>query len=905
VFTDLLMRARALFKRTAVEREIDEELRFHFDRQVEAFQRSGLDRAEALRRARLEFGGIDQVKEEYRDALGIRMLDQLQRDLRLASRSLRATPIVTVVAILSIALGIGANTAIFSVVNSLLLKPLPVDDPSRLVLVTDSVPTRLRAWTSLYWDQIRQRPQLFEHAAAWSFNRFNLATGGETRFIDGLWATGSFFETMGVGAVVGRTFSGVDDQRGGGPDGAVAVISYRMWQERFGGETGVVGRALTLDGVTFTIVGVTPPDFFGPDVGRAVDVIVPLATEPLIRGRDSALDSRGRNFLSVIARLKPGESIEQATIQLRNVQEDIRAATAEDVRGASPQVIERHRTETLTLLPAATGASNLRGRYQQPLIAILIVAALVLLMACVNVANLLLARSATRRHQLSVQLAIGASRWQIARQLVIESVLLSAAGAAAGMAIASWSSQALVAQISTSANAVFLDLSNDGRVLAFTLAVATAATILFGTAPAFRAFHVAPGDALKEQGRTAATPSRGPLGWLLVAQVALSVVLVAAAGLFVRSFISLSTRDLGFEPSRVLVVYVDPQRAAVDRSQTIPMYERIRDAVGALPNVAGAALSLTTPVGGGEFTPTVTVTGLPKREVRLDVFGNLISPGWFKTFGTPVVAGRDFTDRDRLGAPRVAVVNEAFVQQVLGGDNPLGRTIAVFAERPNAPPPMEIVGVVRDAVYSSVRNSAPPTWYAPLAQFDLPMFAPLLATTRLSVRAIRGSPAALASSVVAAIAAENSRVTLTFRPLVDQLRAARTQERLLASLAGMFGVLAMLLAGLGLYGVTAYAVSRRRGEIGIRMALGAGPQSVVRLVLGRVTLLVGLGVAIGSAVSLWAATLVGSLVYGVHPQDLATLLSAVLALSAIGAATAWLPARRAARIDPVAVLREG
>jgi predicted permease len=742
---------------------------------------------------------------------------------------------------------------------------------------------------------------LFGGAVAWSSTRFNLAAGGETQPVEGLWASGSFFETLGVPVVRGRTLTEADDQRGGGADGPVTVISYAFARTRFGGTAEAIGQTLRLDGVAFTIVGVTPPDFFGAEVGRTFDVIAPLRTEPLIRGRDSFLDAFSTSFLTVMARLRADQSLDAATAGLRRAQGQIRESTIGDLAARAPrQSVDRYLATPFTLVPAATGFSNLRGRYQRPLLILMIVVAVVLLVACVNIANLLLARATARAHELSLRVALGASRWRIVRQLLTESAMLSGMGAALGLSIAAWGSRLLVRQISTPASAVFLDLSVDGRVLAFTAGVAALTTLLFGTAPAFRACGAAPLDALKDQGRATSGTARGSLGSsLVVVQVGLSMVLVVAAGLFGRSFGALTGRAPGFDADRVLVATIDAQRTGLAESERRAVLEHARDAVRALPDVAEAALSLTTPFTN-EFTPPIAVAGATLFDVR--PFGNLISPGWFGTFGTPLLAGRDFTERDRAGQPRVAVVNDAFVRRYLNRGTALGTTIALYPNSNMALQPIQIVGVVGNAVYRSLRDPAPPTWYVPIAQFDLPEFT--WPTARLSVRSKAGSPVSLTRSVAGAIAAVNPRLALTFRPLAEQVNASLTQERLLARLAGLFGALALLLAGLGLYGVTSYAVSRRRAEIGIRMALGAAPGRVVRLVLARVTMLVAIGVVVGAGASLWASRFVAMLLYGLEPRDPLTLVGAAVVLATVGAAAGGLPAYRATRIDPAVVLRD-
>jgi len=836
----------------------------------------------------------------------VRFIDGAWRDVILASRTLTASPIVTLVAIASLALGIGANTAIFSVVNGLLLRTLPVKDPGRLVLITDSRTDHVRAWSYPVWSEIRQRPELFERAAAWSFTRFNLSAGGETEFIDGMWASGSFFETFGVPAQLGRAFSDRDDVRGGGADGPVAMISYGFWQRRFGGAPDIVGRPLSLDDIAFTIVGVTPPDFSGPEVGRMFDAIVPIGTEPLVRGPDSFLDDSGVTFLTMIARLAPNQSVEAATAGLRQVQPRIREATLGEVgRFGSREAIERYLTAPFALVPGATGfagARDLRAVYQRPLLVLMVVVALLLLIACVNVANLLAARAIARRHELSLRLALGASRSRLARQLFAESSLLYGMGAGLGLLIAVWASRALVGQLSTSAETVFLDASIDRRVLAFTVGITVLTTLLFGTAPAFRASGVAPMEVLKEQPRTVAGRSRLALpDGLLVAQVALSLVLVFAAGLFVRTFVSLSQRPLGFEPARVLVVNLDAQRASNDAAQRLALYERTREAVRALPGVADAALSLTSPLGPGQFTPVLEIHGVS--DTRGQVWANLISPGWLGTFGVPLVAGRDLSDRDRAGAPRVAIVNDAFARKFAPGKSPIGLTITLYPRTPRTLGPIEIVGVVGDAVYSSLRNPVPPTFYVPFAQFDY-LRELGIRSINLDVRSRDASPGSLTGSITSAVGKIDPQLSLTFRPLAAQVSDALTQERLSARLSACFGVLGLLLAGLGLYGVTTHSVTSRRSEIGIRIALGASATSVARLVLARAALLVGAGSILGAALSLGAAKFVTSLIYGLRSRDLITVIASAVVLTAVAACATWIPTRRALRTDPAAILRD-
>jgi putative ABC transport system permease protein len=829
-------------------------------------------------------------------------------DIRLAVRALLSTPIVSLVAVLSLAFGIGANTAIFSLVNSLLLRALPVVEPQRLVTMASPRAIELGntgGWSYPVWEQIRTRPELLDGAVAWGTRRFNLAQGGETQFIDGLSASGSYFRVLGVPALLGRMFTDADDARGGGPEGAVAVISYGFWQRRFGGVSDAIGRPLIIEGVPFTIVGITGPSFFGMTVGQTFDVAVPLGDESLFRGETNRLDSPNFYWLTIVGRLRSDQTIESAKTILQAVQPQIREATLPP--NAPQAYLDRYLTgrEGLSLVSTADNNSGLRRRYRRPLLTILVVVALVLVIACTNIANLLLARATARRHELSVRLALGAARWHLARQLLMESVLLAAAGTALSVLIASWGSRLLVRALSTQTNTVFLDLSLDWRVLLFSAGAMVLVAVLAGLGSALRTSAVGPMDALKEQSRGSLGDSRiSVASGLVAAQVALSVALVVAAGLFIRTFITLATRDLGFERDRVLLVNLNAQRASVAPPQRLPLFERARDAVGALPGVTDVALSVTTPAGGLGMLRNIAVSdGAEVAPTMLggiaNTSGNTISPLWFSTLGIPLIAGRDFVNSDRSGSPQVAIVNQALARTFLNGSNPLGHTIT------NTPPfgaPQEVVGVVGDAVYGSLREPAPPTVYTPLEQMPGP--PDQLATVSLAVRSSGGSPALLTKSVAAAIRSLDPGLVMTFRPLADQVNASLTQERVIAWLSGFFGALALLLAGLGLYGVTAYSVTRRRAEIGIRMALGAAPSHIVWLVLSRVSFLVGIGVTIGLVVSLWASQFVASLLYGLEPRNLATFFGAAVVLAAIGLVAGWLPAYRASRLDPAIVLRE-
>jgi putative ABC transport system permease protein len=826
-------------------------------------------------------------------------------DLRDAFRALRATPVVTAVAVLSLALGIGANTAIFSIVNAVMLRALPVQEPQRLVQVLAG--TTRTSWSNPLWEELRTREkQVFDGAFAYSTQRFNLAGGGEVQPANGIMASGGFFDVLGVPAILGRTFTRADDVRKG--EGVerrqVAVISYGFWQRHYSGSADMLGKSVLLDLVPFTIIGVTGPDFPGIDQGSAYDVAIPLAAEPLMRGpNESSMDRRTNWWMRVIARLKPGQTIDTATAALRGVQPQMRQATL-PLNDYRPQDLPRYLAEPFTLRPAANGTASLGRLYRQPLFVIMGVVALVLLIACANIANLLLARANGRRHELSVRVALGASRWRIARQLLTESLLLSAAGTVLGLVVAQWAARLLVFELSGESIARALDVGLDWRVMAFTVAVACATALLFGVVPALRATQVAPTDAMKQQGRSIVGEARFGVGSaLVVAQVALSLVLVVGAALFMRTFSSLAHVRLGFEPDPLLIVSVNAKRSTVEPQERGALYERLRAAAAGVPGVHSAALQSITPLTNSSWDSLIeNPEGMSLPESERSVYMNEVSAGFFATYGTPLVAGREFTAADGKSAPLVAVVNEAFVKKYIPNGSPIGRRFRNDPRPGSNPPYREIVGVVRDAVYDSLRTKIPPTAYVHALQSKEPG-----AGVTMAVRSAGGSPALLIRSVAAALTAVDGNVALTFKPYRDTVRAATAPERVVAMLSGFFGGLALLLAALGLYGVMSYAVSRRRTEIGIRMALGAAPSGAVRLVLTRVALLVGLGVAVGAGLSLWAARFVEAtgLLFGLPPRDPMTLVTAALLLGAIGALAGYLPARRASRIDPARVLREG
>jgi putative ABC transport system permease protein len=825
------------------------------------------------------------------------------QDLRLATRSLRATPVVTLVAILSLALGVGANTAIFSLVDRLVLRSLPVHEPARLALVTTTAQLSYKPnYSYAVFDAIAAHTELFDGVLAVGncCGESTLAVGETHEFVDRLFVSGSYFATLGVNAWLGRVLTTADDQIDGGPDGTAVVLSYSAWKRHFDGDAKAVGMHVLLDRVPVTIVGVLPPFFSGTEVGRTLDVFLP------IRGASVVLATTPfdpySNWLNLIVRLKPGQTVQSSGAALRGLQPEIRSTTR-----ARDEPPAEYLKEPLTLTPASGGTSggtsSLRERFERPLEAVFAVVLMVLLIAAANVANMQLARGTARRHELSVRLALGSSRWQLARLLLAESALLAAAGTAIGVVFAKWAGTLLVGQLSTSTRPISFDGAVDWRVLAFAGAVMIATAILFGVAPAIHVSRVAPIDALKDRGQHARAGGAGLSSVVVVAQVAVSLALVVAAGLFVRTFNHLTQAPLGFDRSDTLLVTI--RTPTVPGSERNALFHRLVKAVAAVPGVAFAGGSINAPLAGtlvGDFV--VSQPGTPPspgaEHVRQSDF---ITPGMFAAFGIAIDAGRDFDERDTPAAPKVMIVNEAFARRFSPGASLVGKplTLTFRAQGDYSLGTKTVVGVVGDSVFRSIRSPDEPTVYLALGQDTSPI---LTNNFYFGVRSTTVPPPQLMRGVSAAILGVNRDIVLKARPIGDEVRDAMAQDRIVAELSGFFGGLALLLAGLGLYGVASYAVTRRRAEIGIRMALGAAPGGVIRLVLSRVTLLVAVGVVVGAGIALWASKFATALLYGLEPRDPATLIGAAVTLAAVGGLAAWLPAYRASRIDPAEVLRE-
>ncbi len=822
------------------------------------------------------------------------LLDESWRDLRFAVRALRATPAVTTVVIVSLALGIGASTAIFSLVNGLLLRNLPVPEADRLV--TLGVGNTGQRFTYATFDEIRRHDHLFDGALAWAESALTIGEEAEPAYVQ--WVSGDFFDTLGLRAFVGRTFTPADDVAGAGPEGPVAVISHGLWQRRFDGASDAVGRSLLVEGVAVTVVGVAPPGFHGVLVGSAFDLLLPVRINDLIRPTTPRV--LHAPWLRILLRLRPGQSTGAATAALRAVQPQIQSRSRPPGPSGAAFLSEPFVVES-----AARGVSDLRRRYAAPLVTLLVVVSLVLLVACTNVANILLGRGAARRHALSLHVALGASRWRLVRRFLIESALLALLGAVLGIFFAGWAARAMVAQLPSGEVPIVLDLDVDLRVLAYTASVAVAAAIVAGLAPALWATTVHPLDALKAGGRSGGVGGRvHGFSALQVAQVAVSVLLLVAAGLFGRTFQQLTHAPLGFDDDRLLVATVrTPTTPPADQSE---VRHRLARAVASIPGVAAAGGSDQAPLYYTYPAFPLSLSGAsPLAAPEALTHMVPITPAWFEAYGMPMRAGRPIEERDGAGAQPVMVVNEEFVQRFVPGRSAVGQTLQMtftFPDGEFAFAPKAVVGIVGSAVHESIRGPVRPVVYVPMAQE--PLQSIFVAGIFIAVRSEDATPGSLSRSVAATLASVDSDVRVSFLTGTGIVGFALARDRLVARLAAFAGLLALLLTALGVGGVTAYHATRRRPELAVRVALGSTRARLLGLVLSRVLVRVVAGVVVGLAFAFWASRLAESMLFGIEPRDPVVFAGAAATITVVGLLAGWVPAYRASRLHPARALTE-
>ncbi|PYR92029.1 MAG: hypothetical protein DMF84_14715 [Acidobacteria bacterium] len=884
----LPLRLRSLFRSNSVDRELDDELQFHIERQIELNVARGMNPAEARHAAIRAMGGVEQQKEACRDQRRVQLGDNVIRDTGYGLRLLRRTPIFTAVAILSLALGIGANAAIFQLIDRIRLRSLAIANPHELAEVRANGPQAFGSYDGVnskatypLWELIHAHQTAFSAMFAWGDAEFLVGRGREARKARGLWVTGDFFPVLGIVPERGRLLGPDDDRRGCGAGSA--VVSHAFWQAYFGGRESVTGSTLTLLNQPFTIVGVTPASFTGLEVGQTFDIALPVCSASLW---DSRVDQRDRWWLTIMGRLKRDWTIARADQHLRTLSPGFLDATIPP--GYDAGLIDEYRRLRFGVFPAGRGVSRLREEHGTSLSLLLGLTGLVLLITCGNLATLMLARASAREREIAVRVAIGASRARLVSQTLIESLLVASAGAALAVPVALLSGRTLVAFLDTSTSPINLTLTMDWRLVTFVGAIATLAAVLFGLVPALRVSMVDPIAALRGASRGLTLDrhrARFQRG-LVVAQIAVSLVLIFSALLFMQTFRNLAAVDIGFEPDRAIAVYF------LDlASQNLPVEQK-----------AAFQEQLTGEIRSVPFR----VTGVAGDKRKASRFA-YVSPGYFDTLKVPIRSGRDFAALDNARSRRVMLVNESFVRSHLGGLSPLGATIRTIAEAGFPETTYEIIGVVGDTKYADLREedcwcdmaggSMAPIAYVPIAQNPSPYaWAPVIvrSSTRL---------AGIASAIGQRVARLNPAIVIQFVELKTEIRERLIRERMIAWIAAAFGILAMTLVAVGLYGIIAYLAVSRRNEIGIRLALGSTRAQIAGLVLRDHLWLMTTGVAIGLPLAVAAMRGARALLFGLTPTDVPTVVGASCLLASTGVVAAALPAWHAARIRPDVALR--
>jgi predicted permease len=912
------LRLRSLFRRRQADQELDDELRDHVERKTDAYVAKGMSPQEARRQAFLEMGGIERRKEECRDTRQVNWLQDLLQDLRFGLRMLRKSPGFAAVAILTLALGIGANTAIFTLVNAVMLQSLPVRNPSELYrlgndnfkcCVMSGLEGRYTLFSKALYDQLRDNTPEFSELTAFQARADAISlrrnsVQGDSRVGHAEYVSGNYFQTFGLSPVLGRLLSPADDTPAVPP---VAVMSHRAWHDFYGSDPAIIGSAFTVNTVSFTIVGVAPAGFYGDTLrSDPPDIWMPIATERLENKTVVKVNRPDVQWLFLIGRMKPGERVSQVQAHVTTeVQQWLSAQTflnAEDRRDISKQIV--------ILESAAGGVDSLRESYQNGLLVLTITSGMVLLIACANVASLLLARAMSSRLQTAVRIALGATRGRLVRQMVTEGVLLALFGGAAGLLLAFGGTRALLVVAFRGAYYVPIGASPSLPILGFTLAISVLTGVVFATAPAWISSQTIPNDALRN---ARSTRDRSPFARksLVVLQTALSLALLAGAGLLVETLNNLEHQKWGFVTNGRLIVRVDLSLAGYTADRLPQLYSQIEQRFEALPGVLSASYSTESPMDGWNSGTWITVAGNSEFNAGVAETPSLlrVGPHYFQTVGTRLLRGRLINERDTANSRFVAVVNETFAREFLPKQDPLGTAFGILGDASHSHD-FEIVGVVEDAKYQNARQPAYATYFVPF--FQDPIYQDASTTSdMISFDFIKyieldvaGDPNRMQSAVREVLAnIDPNLMPLKILSLADQVSLNFNEEHLVERLAVFYGLLALALATIGLYGVIAYMVVRRTNEMGVRMALGAQPWDIFRAVMREGGLLTLIGIAIGLGMAVSLARLMSTLLYGLALTDLWIFAAAAAILAVAGFAASYIPARRTMRVDPMVALR--
>lgn len=894
---------RRLLSRRRVEEDLEEEIQSHFETLIERRTARGESIEEARRAVRVEFDSGEQVKEKVRDARLGALLETTLRDIQYGSRALRKSPVFTLIAVLTLALGIGANTAIFSLLNAVLLRDLPVRSPEQLVLFgpgawvgsIDTFPNgSWQLFSYPFFREFREKSQVFSGIAAIDSILFEpharIAGGGTMEKVQVELVSGSYFHALGVGPALGRVLSGEDDRIPGGHP--VAVASYSWWNRRFSRNPRVLGTNLTINSTVYTVVGVAPREFFGITVGQSPDLWIPLAMEKQVSPGWNGFEDKWFQSLYIVGRRKPGTGIGQAGANTNLLFKQI----LREYAGSKPTAkdLESIRRARIDLTPASAGLARLRRQFSVSLWILMAVVALVLLIACANVANLLLARAAGRRREFAVRMSIGATRGRMIRQLLVESGLLGMAGGILGVMFSWGASRSLLQIVSPNSEALPIDVAPDARILGFTLAVAMFTVLLSGLAPAFQATGLKLASCLREGRGLVGGGCRNLLSrGIVVGQVSLSLMLLVGASLFLRSLANLANVDTGFDKKNVSITTIDPIATGYQVDARLEsMMTQVEERVAAIPGVEDASFVFST--FGGGWTGPATVPGRPNSDDDPEVFHNIVGPSYLQLMKIPILFGRGLSPRDNAASRKVAVITEAMARTYFPGVSPIGRSFSLgdSPEWQN----LEVVGVTKDVKFMGLKRKVMPAAFYPHAQHGMFLY-------NLFVR-YPGNSKALTREIRNAVHAVDPNLPVsesgTLAQVVD---GTMTNQRLVAQLSTTFGLLATFLSCIGIYGVVSYGITRRMNEFGIRMALGAARANIFRVVIAETARLVFTGVALGLVFALVSGRWVQSQLYGLKSYDPLSIGGALTAMVAVALLAAYLPARRATRIDPMAALR--